>query len=71
MTRLLTVGAVAKHFSRPDFPVHAWQVRRTITRGLLPEPPRFGPFRYFVPADLPRIEAALRQAGYLPEAVST
>ena len=67
MPSYLTIGAIAKHFSRPDWPLYPWQVRRAIERGLLPEPPRLGAYRVFLPADLPRIEAALRQAGYLPK----
>jgi DNA-binding transcriptional MerR regulator len=58
----LTLGAVARHFGcRP------WQVRRLFESGKLPEPRRVGAYRVFTPDELPRIEAALRQAGYLPE----
>jgi DNA-binding transcriptional MerR regulator len=55
-----TIGAVARHFG-----CQPWQIRRAIERGILSEPPRVGAYRVFVAADLPRIEAALRQAGYL------
>lgn len=55
-----TVGAVAIRFGcRP------WQVRRLFERGLLPQPPRVGAYRVIPAADLPRVEAALRLAGYL------
>jgi DNA-binding transcriptional MerR regulator len=56
----LTVGAVAKHFG-----VHPWQVRRVYERGLLPPAARVGAYRIIAVADLPLVEAALRQAGYL------
>jgi hypothetical protein len=56
-----TIGAVAAHFG-----CQPWQVRRAIERKLLDEPPRVGAYRVFVATDLPRIEAALRAAGYLP-----
>jgi DNA-binding transcriptional MerR regulator len=62
MATILTIGEVAQHFGcRP------WQIRRAILRGLLEEPPRVGAYRVFTPEDLPRIQAALRSAGYLPE----
>jgi DNA-binding transcriptional MerR regulator len=57
-----TLGAVAKHFG-----VAVWQVRRLFERGLLPEPGRAGAYRLVAPADLPRVEEALRAAGYLRE----
>lgn len=57
----LTIGNVARYFR-----CQPWQVRRAIERKLLEEPPRVGAYRVFVAADLPRIEAALRVAGYLP-----
>ncbi len=56
----LTVGAVARRFGCPP-----WQVRRLFERGLLPQPPRVGAYRVIPIADLPRVEEALRQAGYL------
>lgn len=57
----LTIGNVARYFG-----CQPWQVRRAIERKLLDEPPRVGAYRVFVATDLPRIEAALRAAGYLP-----
>ncbi len=58
----LTIGDVAKRFGCAP-----WQVRRLIERNLLSEPPRIGAYRVFLVADFPKIEAALRQAGCLPE----
>jgi hypothetical protein len=57
----LTIGAVANHFGcRP------WQVRRLFERGILPAAERVGVYRVINPAELPVIEAALRECGYLP-----
>jgi hypothetical protein len=57
----LTTGDVARHFG-----CQVWQVRRLFERHLLPRGPKFGAY-YLIPAeDLPRVEAALRAAGYLP-----
>ena len=59
---LLTIGEVARRLD-----VAAWQIRRVITRGILAEPSRLGVYRIFYIDDLPRVEAALRVAGYLPQ----
>jgi hypothetical protein len=56
----LTIGQIARHFG-----CLPWQVRRVFERGLLPEPQRIGAYRVVEAADLPKIEQALRQAGYL------
>jgi DNA-binding transcriptional MerR regulator len=56
----LTIGAVAGRLG-----VAAWQVRRLYERGILPPAKRIGPYRVIDPADLPKVESALRQAGYL------
>jgi hypothetical protein len=61
----LTIGDVAKNLG-----CETWQVRRVITTGRLPEPARLGCYRIFYPDDLPRVEAALRAAGYLPRGVA-
>jgi DNA-binding transcriptional MerR regulator len=58
---LHTISAVGRHFGVP-----AWQVRRLLERGLLPEPPRVGNYRVIAARDLARVQAALRRAGYLP-----
>jgi DNA-binding transcriptional MerR regulator len=57
----LSIGAIAKRYG-----VSTWKVRSLFLTGLLPEPRRFGPHRIFFTTDLPKIEAALRQRGYLP-----
>jgi DNA-binding transcriptional MerR regulator len=62
---VLTVGDVARHFGIP-----IWRVRRLYEKGILPPPPRAGLYRLVPAGDLPRIEEALRQAGYLPVACS-
>ena len=60
-TAPLTIGAVARHFG-----CRTWQVRRLFERGLLPQAPRVGAYRVVAAGDLPAVEEALRQAGYLP-----
>ena len=56
----LTVGRVAERYG-----VSTWQVRRLFERGLLPPAPRVGAYRVVAASDLPRVEEALRRAGYL------
>jgi hypothetical protein len=56
-----TSGDLCKRFG-----VLPWQVMQVMRRGFLAEPSRIGPYRYWVEADLPRVEEALRRAGYLP-----
>jgi DNA-binding transcriptional MerR regulator len=58
---ILTIGAVARRYGCP-----AWQIRRLFERGLLPPAPRVGAYRVIAVSDLPRVEEALRAAGYLP-----
>jgi hypothetical protein len=55
------LGTAARHFG-----CQVWQLRRLYESGILAEPPRVGAFRVVTEADLPAIEAALREAGYLP-----
>jgi DNA-binding transcriptional MerR regulator len=62
---LLTVGDVAARLG-----VEPWQIRRLFERGILPPAPRVGPYRVIAVADLPKVEAAMREAGYLKEAAS-
>ena len=57
----MTLGQVADHFG-----VERWRVRRIFERGILPEGPRVGASRVFLPGDLPRIGEALARANYLP-----
>jgi hypothetical protein len=57
----LSTGQVAAYFGLPP-----WMVARLFERHLLDEPPRLARQRMIPVADLPRIEQALKQAGYLP-----
>lgn len=61
--RVHTLGDLARRFTCP-----VWAIRRLYERGLLPEPPRVGPYRVVAERDVPAVEAALRSAGYLPPA---
>lgn len=56
----LTLADVAQRLR-----VRQWQIRRLYGRKLLPEPPRLGQNRLYVEEDVPLIEAALKEAGYL------
>jgi hypothetical protein len=56
-----TLGDIARRLGIP-----AWQVRRVFERGLLPEPARLGRWRVVYPDQIPALEAALTEAGYLP-----
>jgi DNA-binding transcriptional MerR regulator len=60
-TPYVSIGAVARRFG-----CQPWQVRRLFERGLLPQAPRVGTYRIIAVTDLPYVEEALRQAGYLP-----
>ena len=60
-TTHITVVVAAAHYGVPP-----WQVRRLYERRLLDEPQRAGRYRLIARADLPRVGAALRRAGYLP-----
>jgi hypothetical protein len=62
MSILLTIGEAARRMRVPT-----WRLRRLYERGLLPPADRVGPVRVVDEADLPRLEAALRRAGYVPE----
>jgi DNA-binding transcriptional MerR regulator len=57
----LTIGDVARRLG-----CQGWQVRRLFQRGLLPEAARVGAYRVVSERDLPLVEKALREAGYLP-----
>jgi len=61
----LTLGDVADRFG-----VRIWQVRRLFERELLPPASRIGMYRVIAERDLPKVEAALRKAGYLREEVT-
>ena len=60
MKNPLTIGAAADQLG-----VAAWKVRRLFERGILPPAQRVGCYRVIDASDLPKIEAALRQAGYI------
>lgn len=69
MPDVLLIGGVAEHLSHKfGVRVTPKQVRSVIERGKVSEPGRLGPFRVFTPEQLPAVEAAMRQAGYLPAA---
>jgi len=63
--RMLTLGDIGRVFGRPT-----WMIRRLFERGFLPEPARAGMYRVLPECDLPRVEAALRAAGYMPAALA-
>ena len=50
--------------------VPGWRVRQLFTRGILPEPRRFGNSRILFEEDLPAIRAALVKAGHLAAEVA-
>jgi hypothetical protein len=56
----LTLGTIARRYGLP-----VWKVRRLWERGLLPPAQRVGAYRVVAESELPRVEAALRDAGYL------
>jgi hypothetical protein len=63
----LTTGDVARLYTARGYPLKPWQVRRVYETRLLPEPAhRMGGYRLIYPDDLPALEAALRDIGYLP-----
>jgi hypothetical protein len=55
-----TTGALALRYG-----CETWQVRRLFERRLLPPAERVGSYRVVDEADLPKVEQALRDAGYL------
>jgi hypothetical protein len=64
----MLVGDVAQYFAEKyNVELAAWQVRRVFNLGLLEPAHRLGPNRVINPRDLPKIERALKRAGYLPE----
>lgn len=60
MRDLMTLGSVAVRFG-----CQTWQVRRLFETGRLPPAQRIGLYRVVPESDLPKIEVALREAGYL------
>jgi hypothetical protein len=68
---MMTMGQVALHFSEKygdDVP--AWKIRRLFERKLLPAAMRVGCYRVIDVRDLSKVEAALEEAGYLPQRVT-
>ncbi len=57
----LTVGEAAMRLHCLE-----WRLRRVFERGLLPEPLRLGRYRLIPVADLPKIQKAMEDVGYLP-----
>ena len=57
---VMTLGAAALQLG-----VRTWQIRRLFERGLLPPAQRIGAYRVIPPEDIPKVEEALREAGYL------
>jgi DNA-binding transcriptional MerR regulator len=51
--------------------VEPWKIRRLYQRGLMPPTERIGIYRAIPVEDLPKIEAALRLAGYLKSEAAT
>jgi hypothetical protein len=62
-TKNYTLGSVARRYQ-----VEVWQVRRLYERGILPPAERIGQYRVIAHDDLPKVEQALREAGYLASA---
>lgn len=60
MPEIMTLGQVADRFGVKD-----WQLRYLFKTKKLPPAKRFGKYRVFVEADLPAIEVALREAGFM------
>jgi DNA-binding transcriptional MerR regulator len=60
MKNPLTIGAASDQLG-----VAAWKVRRLYERGILPPAERIGCYRVIDADDIPKVRAALRQAGYL------
>ena len=69
MPDMMTTADVARLFCERGYPLKPWQVRRIYESGRVAEPAvRMGAYRIIRPCDLPYLEAALREAGYLPAA---
>lgn len=56
----MSLGDLSRRFGLP-----VWKIRRLFERKILPEPERVGRLRTFGPGDVPKIEKALKEAGYL------
>jgi hypothetical protein len=60
VSEYLTLGEAAGRLG-----TQLWKVQRLFDRGLMPEPRRIGRCRVLLEGDLPELEAALKQAGYI------
>ena len=60
MNTPFTIGGAASRLG-----VAPWQIRRLYERGILPPAARVGAYRVIDPDDLPKIETALCDAGYV------
>jgi hypothetical protein len=60
-TRYYTLGDIARRHG-----CFVWQLRKLFERKLLPEPTRIGIYRVVAEEDLPAVEKALKDAGYIP-----
>lgn len=72
MADFLTTREVAESITRSlalPAPVEEWQVRRVFEDGMLPEPPKFGGKRVLTPGAIPGVVDALRNRGWIPQAV--
>jgi hypothetical protein len=63
MSKVFTMGEVADMFG-----CQVWRVRRLYERGILPPAQRVGMSRVVLEEDLPKVEKALREAGYITKA---
>ena len=59
---VITIGEAARRLG-----FETWQVRQVFIRGLLPPAQRVGVYRVIAEADLPKVEASLKECGYLPQ----
>lgn len=70
MSAVLAIGDVAALLSeRCGCRIDTWKIRACIARGFISEPPRVGIARAWAMSELPKLERALRRAGYLPAEV--
>lgn len=56
----MTIGEAAERIG-----IRQWKLGRLYERGLLPRPPKLGPYRVVRESDLPAIVEAARKVGYL------
>jgi hypothetical protein len=72
ITEMFTTTGAAQHYTVQGYPVKSWQIRRAYEKGLAAEPKlRMGRYRIISSVDLPALEKALAQLGYLPADLNT